>query len=100
MRRSEVNCDGSPTDGEWFVTSGWRLVCRQRRRKLGCERWSVIHKREATGKSALVAQESSPADPAVAYFARLIVYSSNCDPHYPRNNRGGEATRAVAVGGL
>lgn len=34
---------GSRLDGESFVTYGWRLVCRQRRRELGCERWSVIH---------------------------------------------------------
>ena len=57
------------------------LVCRQRRRKLGCERWSVIHKHihkhVATGKSALVARESPPAESAVVYFAGLTVYSSN-----------------------
>ena len=77
----------------------WRLVCRQRRRKLVCERWSVIHKRVATGKSALVAQESSPVDPAVAYCAGLTVYSWNCDTRHPRNDRGREATRAIAVDG-
>src|ERR1700757_3459442 len=100
QRRLEVNRDGSRTDGESFVTYGWRLVCRQGRRKLGCERGSVIHERVPAGKSALVAQESSPADLAVASFAGLSVYSSNCDARHPRNDRGGEATRAIAVDGL
>jgi hypothetical protein len=64
----------------------------------GCEGWSVIHAR-STGKSALVAQDSSPAEPAVAYFAGLTVYSPNCDARHSRNDRGGEATRAITVDG-
>jgi hypothetical protein len=56
-----------------------RLAFRQRSRKLGCERWSVIHKHIATSKSAVAAEESSPAESPMTHFAGLSVHASDCD---------------------
>jgi len=67
--------------------------------RTGCERWSVIDERVSTGKSALVAQESS-SDSVVPYFAGLAVYPLDDTVGCPGYDLGRKRSCDVAVDGL